>query len=184
MSLGEQVRLHGGPAHGRLVPATKASVIELPQPSPYLTWAIPVKRKRKGKALKGKALRKALKARREQAMAALTVRVLRYRYLATADDGTRIYACDPWAIPPWELGMDLWSWLVQHHAAAPPAVRAGPLEWVMGTEWARELVRQLAGIADPEPEDVAKVDGGQVMGLPCRIAEGGGVPHLERIWNR
>src|SRR6266851_3605844 len=67
-------------------------------------------------------------------------RNLLYRYLATSDDGRRIYAYDEyaWRSPATEpLAKDLYRYLADHLYSKPPAERQS-MHWVMDTEWQRE----------------------------------------------
>lgn len=106
-------------------------------------------------------------------------RQVTYRYLATAGDGTWIYACDPHAVKPGELDQDLYRYLAGHLYSLPPAkrMRSG-LHWVMDADWATEIAKLGMGISDPGPEDIEKVNGGYVLGLPITVTDDGGVPHL------
>jgi hypothetical protein len=105
-------------------------------------------------------------------------RNLIYRYLATGDDGRRIYAWDEYAgrHPETEpLARDLYRYLVDHLYSKPPAERQR-MHWVMDSEWWQECKK-----IGSEPLPPAGNGGHMTMlGLPVTVEEDGGIPHLTR----
>jgi hypothetical protein len=104
-------------------------------------------------------------------------RNLLYRYLATGNDGRRIYAYDEYGgrSPETEpLAKDLYRYLIDHLYSKPPAERQR-MHWVMEPEWMRE-VEKVTHEPQPQPANVTIT----MFGLPVTVDDDGGIPHLER----
>ena len=104
-------------------------------------------------------------------------RNLLYRYLATSDDGRRIYAYDEYGNRPPSaepLAKDLYRYLMDHLYSKPPAERR-LMHWVMDTEWWQECEK-----ITNEPLPVHGNGVITMLGLPVTVKDDGGVPHLER----
>jgi hypothetical protein len=171
MSVRIRGRLYGGPMHGKRITVEprhdRIMVPHLPRlpaikTEPRPPWWRPLARRR------WKPLPPPVP---------VTYRNLLYRYLATDDDGQRIYAYDEYGgrSPATEpLAKDLYRYLVDHLYSKNPAERYR-MHWVMDSEWAREC-ETMCG---PGSDNALRMAHPTMFGVPVEIRDDGGMPHLE-----